>query len=194
MRVGQRNNPSTTISIGLAMVMTPLLRPPFAFPPEEPPTTTRPPRDDNGNPHPAKAIGKEGNADDADDPASLLLSSPAPPSSRATVCFIVFVLELLMGEAWMCCLAGTLRGSRGFRVWGRSWVNGRSRDVCLTCFCCCCCVSRKEESECSSEMGKIGGRAYFCCACLSRKVRGKRDIHIYGVSIYDGVHCVRHLS
>ena len=46
----------------------------------------------------------------------------------------MLLLLMLLGDAWACSRAGTLCGSRGLCVCGRSWVRGRSLDTCFTYF------------------------------------------------------------
>ena len=82
-------------------------------------------------PQPVSAIGSEGNeeqelTDDATPPAFDRESSSAPLSDWP-------VFWPFFGETWAFDRAGTLRGSRGLRVCGRSCVSGLSLDVSLTC-------------------------------------------------------------
>lgn len=81
-------------------------------------------------PHPFSDIGSEGNDEDLAITAIAALaerSSPSAPSGLSPLC-----RAFPFGETWGLLRAGMLRGSRGLRVCGRSWVSGLSLDTCFT--------------------------------------------------------------
>lgn len=118
-----RRSPSTSISLGFAMLITPWPVMPCASPaPGNPARWT---------PHPLSDIGSEGKDEDNDVPVMPAFDlEPSSPSCPPDLSRLFLVMPF--GETWGLFRAGMLRGSRGLRVCGRSWVSGLSLDTCLT--------------------------------------------------------------